>query len=119
MPGAAASAQPAPASVNVSGFTFLPGAVRVIAGQPVHWTNTSFAQHTITADDGSFDSGLMSAGDTFDMVFDLPGIYQYYCQLHGGPELDGMAATVIVGDPAGAQDTVQRTPDDYMPTEVD
>jgi plastocyanin len=53
-------------------------------------------QHTITADDGSFDSGILNPGDTFSLTFDTPGTSAYYCQIHGGPGGVGMAGTIVV-----------------------
>jgi len=53
-------------------------------------------QHTITADDGSFDSGMVDPGSSFSMEFDTPGTFQYYCQPHGASGGTGMAATIIV-----------------------
>jgi plastocyanin len=118
VPATTSFAQPAPASVSVSGTSFLPATIHVTTGGSVQWTNTSEDTHTVTADDGSFDSGDVAPGATFSTSFDTPGTYTYYCQYHGGPELDGMAATIIVDDPAAAPATTQRTGDDYIPTEL-
>jgi plastocyanin len=38
--------------------------------------------HNITADDGSFTSGELVAGTSFDATFDAPGTYGYHCSIH-------------------------------------
>ena len=91
-----ALAQDADATVTMLDVTFAPTTTHIAPGQTVMWTNSSPVQHTVTADDVSFDSGLIDPGGVFVMSFDAPGTYQYYCQLHGSPGLDGMSATVVV-----------------------
>lgn len=68
--------------VEIFEFQYDPDPVRVPAGTTVAWTNSDLAQHTVTADDGSWDSGYMDEGDTFALTFDEPGVYTYYCVLH-------------------------------------
>jgi len=36
----------------------------------------------VTAADGSFDSGLLQAGQTFSYTFDKPGDFEYFCAPH-------------------------------------
>src|ERR1051326_1480115 len=81
-PVGSAFAQDSPI-VDMKGLQFNPGAIHIQPGQTVTWTNSDPLQHTITADDGSFDSGLVDAGAVFQQEFDTPGEYQYYCQPHG------------------------------------
>ena len=56
----------------------------------------------VTADDGSFDSGLFGQGETFSHTFSTPGTYPYYCIPHGGPGGAGMAGVVVVTEPQAA-----------------
>ena len=101
-PAASAFAQDAEATVVMGGLSFSPTVVHVAPGATVLWTNSSPLAHTVTADDGSFDSGMVDADSTFTVTFDTPGTYQYFCQPHGSAGLHGMAATIIVDDPAAA-----------------
>jgi plastocyanin len=48
----------------------------------VLWTNDDTTEHTVTADDGTFDSGPLSPGDNFDSTFDTPGDFSYHCSIH-------------------------------------
>lgn len=60
------------------------------------WTNDDPMQHSVTADDGSFDSGMIDPGGTFSMEFDTPGTFAYYCQPHGAAGGTGMAGIIVV-----------------------
>src|SRR5206468_11588668 len=99
VPAGSVFAQEADATVNMQSLAFGPTVVHITPGQTVLWTNSDPLQHTVTADDASFDSGLIDAGGTFTQEFDTPGTYQYYCQPHGSAGLHGMAATIVVDDP--------------------
>lgn len=89
---------PAGSDVEVRDFAFAPESLEVAVGSTVTWRNVGDAPHTVTADDQSFDSGMMGSGDTFSHTFDRPGSYRYVCELH--PQ---MVAVVTVGDVGGAQ----------------
>ena len=111
-PVGSAFAQDAGPTVDMSNLAFKPAIIHVPAGQSVTWTNSDPFQHTVTADDGSFDSGLIDAGATFSQEFDTPGVFQYFCQPHGSAGLKGMAATVVVDDPSAP---AAAQPDQYVP----
>ncbi len=70
--------------------------VEVSVGTTVVWTNTGSIAHTVTADDGSFDSGNMDSGDTFEYTFEEAGTYPYYCKYHGDKGGVGMAGVITV-----------------------
>jgi plastocyanin len=79
-------------------IAFVPQNITVAAGTTVTWTNNDTIQHTVTWDDRSVDSGLLSQGDTFSIKFDQPGTYGYFCIPHGSPGA-GMFGTVTVTGP--------------------
>lgn len=54
----------------------------VKAGTTVSWVNQDDQQHTVTAVDGSFDSGFLTQGEVFSHTFDTPGEYEYFCMPH-------------------------------------
>jgi len=64
----------------------------VNVGDTVTLTNTGNMPHTVTAADGSFDSGPLNPGDTFSFTFSAPGTYKYACSPH-----PWMTAAVTVG----------------------
>jgi plastocyanin len=96
VPTALASAQGADATINMGAQTFDQTEVHVAPGQTVVWRDPDVRTHTVTADDGSFDSGDVTPGKQFAMEFDTPGTYPYYCQYHGGPGGDGMSGILVV-----------------------
>ena len=98
-PVGSAFAQEESPVVDMHGLQFVPAAIHIQPGTTVTWTNSDPLAHTVTADDASFDSGSIDPGAVFQMEFDTPGTFQYYCQPHGSAGLHGMAATIIVDDP--------------------
>src|SRR5215207_2089275 len=85
--GSIAAHQEAAFEVQVIDFAFEPAAVTVPAGATVTWTNTGSRPHTVTADDGSFDSGRLDPSEQFSQAFDQPGTFAYHCGFH--PEMQG------------------------------
>jgi hypothetical protein len=76
-------------TVSAEYATFRPTRVDVLAGDTVTWRNDSVRAHTVTAEDGSFDSGRLGAGSVFTHRFEAPGAVPYYCRLHTfGGEVD-------------------------------
>ncbi len=84
------------AAVSIANFAFDETAMTVAVGTTVTWTNEDGAPHTVTADDGAFDSGNMDSGDVFSFTFEEPGTYAYFCEYHGGAGGQGMAGTITV-----------------------
>ncbi len=84
---------------------FVPPQLTIPAGETVVWTNNDSTGHSVTADNGSFDShpscgsiggACMTRGGTFQFTFSRPGTVAYHCRVHGGPGGRGMAGTVTV-----------------------
>ncbi len=67
-------------AVAITGFAFEPATLRVAAGTEVTWTNGDPTPHTVTAEDGSFDSGSMDQGATFSAIVNGP--VTYVCEIH-------------------------------------
>jgi plastocyanin len=86
-PGATASPSPSPAStaevrVSAQDFLFEPSDIEIAVGTIVTWTNDGASAHTATADDASFDSGVLRTGESFSFTFDAPGTHTYICIIH-------------------------------------
>jgi predicted lipoprotein with Yx(FWY)xxD motif/plastocyanin len=96
--GPAASGQAAGQTVQVDlkNFAFTPKTLTVAPGTTVVWMNSDSAAHTVTADDGSFDSGNLNQGATFKFTFSKAGTFAFYCMYHGGKGGVGMAGQIIV-----------------------
>src|SRR5829696_8834484 len=91
--GPIAAHQEAATAVQVVDFAFEPGTWTVPAGATVTWSNAGGRPHTVTADDGSFDSGRLDPGEQFSQTFDQPGTFTYHCGFH--PEMQG---SIVVAD---------------------
>ncbi len=76
--------------------TYSPANVRVLAGynSTVIWINLDIAAHTVTSDQGFFDSGLFGPGEKWIFTFARAGVYRYYCVPH--PWMVG-TVTVVEG----------------------
>ncbi len=68
--------------VTITDGRFTPATAGISVGDTVIWTNDSDHDHTVEADDGSFDSGKIKAGRTFEHRFTKAGTYAYSCALH-------------------------------------
>jgi plastocyanin len=79
---------------------FEPTDAVVDPGTTLMWINRGQEQHTVTADDGQFDSGVLNPGDTFLTTIEGSGTLTYHCTLH--PEMTG---SITVGSPAAEGDT--------------
>jgi plastocyanin len=73
--------------VSIIDFSFQPATIEVAIGSTVTWTNDDSVDHTVTATEGSFNSGVMGAGDAFAQTFDTPGTFEYFCAIH--PSMQG------------------------------
>lgn len=74
-------------AVSIRGFVFDPAELSVGSGTEVTWTNDDPAPHTVTARDGSFDSGTIEPGQTFSVQVDASGAVTYFCEIH--PAMEG------------------------------
>jgi len=95
MPTAQPAALGGTATVIIQNFAYQPQALRVPVGTTVTWVNHDSAPHTVTANDGQFDSMLLDQGQSFSFTFDQVGTFPYYCVFHGNPG-SGMTGTVTV-----------------------
>ncbi|MCC2683255.1 MAG: hypothetical protein K0R75_154 [Paenibacillaceae bacterium] len=68
--------------VSITDFAFDPDTLTISAGTMLVFTNMDDVEHTVTAKDGSFDSGLLKQGKTFTHTFDQAGTYMIYCKPH-------------------------------------
>jgi LPXTG-motif cell wall-anchored protein len=92
----------ASAAVTIADFQFTPAQITVDQGDTVTWTNNGPTAHSATAPDGSFDTGILQAGQSASHSFDQPGTFSYICTPH--PNMHG---TIVVR----ASQTGADTPD--------
>lgn len=75
------------AAVIIRQMTF-PTRVEAAASATVEWTNQDAVIHTVTADDGMWDSGPIAPGATWRRTFERAGDYAYHCTPH--PYMKGL-----------------------------
>lgn len=64
-------------------FKFDPHDITIKAGMSVVWDWKGRDKHSVTADDGSWDSGTKTGmGQRWEHKFDAPGDYPYSCTPH-------------------------------------
>lgn len=75
---------PADTSVRMGGSRFEPVTLTIHAGDTVRWFNDDAIPHTVSATDGSWDSGNLAPGQAYERRFDVAGSYPYLCRYHPG-----------------------------------
>ncbi|WP_276281528.1 plastocyanin/azurin family copper-binding protein [Halorussus caseinilyticus] len=104
--------------IGMGSAFFRPAELEVSAGETVVWANTGNRRHTVTAYEnqipdeaeyfasGGFESeesaregwmgdfeGRIEAGQTYEVTFEIPGEYHYFCIPH---EPSGMVGKIVV-----------------------
>lgn len=96
-------------------FMYEPDPLTISVGETATWINDSSQSHTVTAYEeklpegadffasggatseeqarSDLEDGLIDEGETFEVTFNEPGTYTYFCIPH---ESQGMIATVVV-----------------------
>lgn len=77
-------------------LAFDPANLTVTAGDTVKWVNNKLPPHNIIFEGDStksHDQLLFSPGEAYEVTFDTPGTYNYYCAPHRGA---GMAGKITV-----------------------
>src|SRR5215208_4539775 len=107
-------------TVPIRDFFFDPADITVESGTTVMWVNEGSHTHTVTSDDGQFDSEALMPGDSFMVTFTGSGTLTYHCEIHP----DTMIGSVTVAEsgagtaPAGETSTPAAPADGgamYMP----
>jgi plastocyanin len=86
---------PATGDVGMAGRVFRPATITIAPGGSVTWTNDDGRDHTVTANDSSFDSGTLAPGRTYKRTFPTAGTYAYLCSFH--PDMTGKVVVTAPG----------------------
>lgn len=73
--------------VHMKNNAFDPKETTIDKGATVKWINDDSVQHTVTAGDKSFDSGMLNSAQTYERTFNEPGTFDYLCTIH--PSMKG------------------------------
>jgi LPXTG-motif cell wall-anchored protein len=91
--------------VTIADFSFSPPSLTINQGDTVTWVNNGPTAHSATANNGSFNTGILKAGQSGSHTFSQAGTFSYFCQPH-----PFMKATIVVqaaqtGGGGGSSDT--------------
>ena len=75
-----ATADDAAPTVVMEKLAFGPGTLVVARGAEVLFDNKDVAPHTVTADEGDQDSGIIDPGSAFRLLVNEP--FTYHCAIH-------------------------------------
>ncbi|RQR22297.1 copper-binding protein [Burkholderia sp. Bp9143] len=78
--------------IEIKDFAFKPSRIEVRAGEIVEWVNRDFAPHTATANDNSWDTGMLANNAVGHLVMTHPGTLAYHCTFH--PDMKGVVTVV-------------------------
>ncbi|MHB1908465.1 MAG: cupredoxin domain-containing protein [Nitrososphaerales archaeon] len=80
-------------AANTTSVYYSPATMVVVIGvnNTVTWTNNDNAPHTVTADNGAFDSKNLDSGQSYTFTFTTAGTFTYHCNYH-----PWMRGTIIV-----------------------
>jgi plastocyanin len=92
--------------VEIKNLAYQPSSITISPGTTITWINKDPMDHTVTATDGSFNSGNIASGGKYNLTFSKEGTYQYQCLIH-----DSMAGevTVTAKEARSAQATASQT----------
>lgn len=69
-------------TVVIVDYTYEPKELTIKVGTTVTWINKDSAEHTATDDNESFDTDLLSYGESASVTFSNPGSFNYHCAPH-------------------------------------
>ncbi|HLW90992.1 MAG TPA: cupredoxin family copper-binding protein [Roseiarcus sp.] len=75
------------AKIGIDNFAFTPDVLTVKPGTTVTFQNHDDIPHLVVDTAGKFRSKALDANDAYQVTFDKPGEYAYYCGLH--PHMKG------------------------------
>ena len=74
----AATAGAATISVSIKSTGFSPSSISIDHGDQVSWKNNDKVDHQVVADDGSFASPILHAGQSYTATFTRAGTFRYH-----------------------------------------
>ncbi len=80
--GGGGGGNPGANEVWIQGMAFDPGSKTVAVGTTITWTNKDAITHTVTSNNGVFDSGNLAPNATFSHQFSTAGVFPYHCAIH-------------------------------------
>ena len=99
------------ATVTIADFQFTPATITIHVGDTVTWVNNGPSAHTATANDGSFNTGVLQKGHSASHTFTTAGTFTYICMIH--PFMHG--TVVVLANTTSTTTTPSTTPTTTTP----
>jgi len=77
--------------IVIKNFAFTPRTLTVAPGTRLQVTNADGTQHTFTADNGAFATGVIAGGKHAVVTVNKAGTYRFHCDIH-----PNMTGTLVV-----------------------
>jgi plastocyanin len=90
---------------------YIPNPASVSDGSTVTWNNIDNSPHTATADDGSFDTGIINGGSSGSAMLNVStgtSTIPYHCNVH--PEMRGTLQVITLSTVPSSNNTLQDAP---------
>jgi plastocyanin len=68
--------------ILIEAMQFSPATIEVKVSETITWKNKDPFPHTVTSNDGQFDSGEIKSGRSWKLKTRTKGTYSYVCTLH-------------------------------------
>jgi plastocyanin len=83
-----------PRGIVIDNDAYYPNSLRVMPGQMIAVTNAEGEDHSLTAKDGAFDTGIFDSGTLYVTAPKTVGRYKYSCLVHGPTVMKGVLIVV-------------------------
>ena len=95
-------------TVDIQNFAFVPHGRHILVGDIITWTNLDGVLHTSTSDNGVWNSGNLSQGQSYSHTFTSTGNFPYHCAVH-----TFMKDTIVVSSQTGIGDDPSNAPAEF------
>ena len=72
----------AAAEIKIQKFAFIPATLEAKVGDTIKVTNLDSTEHTATAEDNSFDTGLLTPNASATITLSKAGVFPFVCTFH-------------------------------------
>lgn len=107
--------RPSNDTVLIQPVSYRPASLTVPAGTEVTWINRDIVRHTVTSDEGLFNSGNIERGKSFNYTFEKPGTYRYHCTIF--PIMHGTIIVAEAEQPPAELPSAEQPPAEQPPAE--
>jgi plastocyanin len=94
-------------NATISDFKFTPASLTIHVGDTITWVNNGPSEHSATANNGSFNTGLLKKGASASHTFTTAGTFTYFCSIH--PFMHG-TVVVLANAASSTPPTTTTTP---------